>query len=170
MIQNAKSEMSKLSLKAMEGRNGIDTEDRIPRKLKSLAYDLFGREECCLCGASSTLHLHHTAPEVKKLFRSHVAFKENGELANDLDPYRNTEPWQLVPICPSCHRKIENTNFSLMNWTLWWLALKKAGEYEAELETYLEERSLDIAEHRRTPLNSDFWTAGNTEAQAEKTS
>lgn len=150
IVENAKKEMTRISINAMEGRNGMDTSNNIPRKLKSLAYDLYDREKCSLCGATSNLHLHHTAPEVKEYIKN---YNKN----NSLDPYKNTEAWQLVPLCPSCHRKIENNNFNLMNRTLWWLALKKAGEYNKNLEKYLEERNLEIAKHKRTPLNKDFW-------------
>lgn len=151
IIDSAKEKMSKEAVKAMEGRNGWNTVDKIPRKLKTLSYDLYSRNHCTLCGASGNLHLHHTAPEVKEYLRAYN-LRGNDEV-NDLDPYQDTEPWQLVPLCESCHRKIENTNFSMMNRLLWWIALQKAEEYSDSLESYLEERKVDIQNHYRTPLS-----------------
>lgn len=146
--ETALEDMSDEAVEAMKSRNGWDTENGIPRKLKSLAYDLWGREKCSMCGASSSLHLHHCAPEIMDYVKRHDTW---------LNPYQDTEPWQLVPLCPSCHRKVENTNFSLMNRAMWWAALKKREEYDDKLETYLEERNIDIAEHRRTPLDKEYW-------------
>lgn len=151
--EEEKKIMSDVAVEALEGRNGWNTENGIPRKLKSLAYDLWGRDpkQCALCGTSSSLHLHHCAPEVNKYIKPY---------AEDLDPYKDTEPWQLVPLCPSCHRKVENTNFNLMNRVMWWAALVKAEEYSHGLEQYLEERKIAVCDHRRTPFDTDFWGDG----------
>lgn len=148
------AQLSDLSREALEHRSGWDTRNGIPRKLKSLAYDLYGRDRCSLCGATTGLHLHHTAPEASEAQRL-----SNGTT----NPYIDTEPWQLVPVCPSCHRKIENNNFNLINRALWWLALKKRGEYDASLEGYLEARLSDISEHFRTPLEGEFWNGDQSD-------
>lgn len=153
--------MSEVAIEAMKDRNGWDTHNGIPRKLKSLAYDLWGRDpkQCALCGSSQSPHLHHCAPEVMKFMKG--AWPDHKDEENWMNPYNDTEPWQLVPLCPSCHRKVENMNFSLMKYAMWWAALKKAEEYARGLDEYLEERVSDISAHRRTPLDHDAWSSDN---------
>lgn len=156
--EKALKKMTEETIEAMKNRNGWDTSNGIPRKLKSLAYDLWGRDpkRCVFCGSSNSLHLHHVAPEVMKYLRSYNRSRNlEDDEGNWLNPYNDTEPWQLAPLCASCHRKIENMNWTLMNRTLWWACLKKKGDYEKSLEEYLNERLSDISEHYRNPNFSE---------------
>lgn len=68
---------------------GIDTSrDYIPRKLKSAAYDMWGRDGCVICGSSNGINLAHVSHD-------------------GTNPYKNTHPFNLIPLCASCHNKID---------------------------------------------------------------
>lgn len=160
LSEAAMEKMTKETIEAMKSRNGWDTSNGIPRKLKSLAYDLWGRDpkRCALCGSSNgtKLHLHHVAPEVMKSMRAYNRARNlSDDSDNWLSPYNDTEPWQLAPLCPSCHRKVENMNWTLLNRTLWWACLRMKGVYESSLEDYLDERLNDISNHYRNPNLSE---------------
>lgn len=68
---------------------GIDTSrDYIPKKLKSAAYDMWGRDGCIICGSSSGINLAHVSHDGS-------------------NPYKNTKPFNLIPLCSSCHNKVD---------------------------------------------------------------
>lgn len=67
---------------------GMNTEERIPRKLKSAAYDLWGRDGCVICGSTNTTDLAHVSHDGS-------------------NPYKDTEPFNLLPLCRSCHNKVD---------------------------------------------------------------
>jgi len=67
---------------------GMDTENGIPRKLKSAAYDMWGRNGCVICGSSSDTDLAHVSHDGS-------------------NPYEDTEPFNLLPLCRSCHNKVD---------------------------------------------------------------
>jgi len=128
-------------MKGKEKYEGLYTRFNIPKWLKTEAYDLYGREACVLCGSKTSTVLHH------------IWLPDEPE-----SPYENTKPFELTPLCHSCHRKVELLWGGLMKRALWWLGKKKRAEwkkkrFEKSLHSYFSEREEKLRKDKRVPLH-----------------
>jgi len=113
-----------------------NTTDGMSEKIKRMARDIWGYD-CAMCGTKSQTDLAHQPLE--------------GE-----NPYHNTKPLQLVPLCRSCHAKSDKLHWeSPFHRTLRWVVRKKADMVQAELEEYLDEHLEEINRNHRSPLGNE---------------
>lgn len=116
------------------------TYGHIPRFLKTKAYNLYGRNGCTLCGSKTNTDLHHI------------------QLPQEGNPYHDTKPWMLIPLCRSCHRKVELIRHGgLLRQTMYWIVKKKRAKWREEqfqktLEEYLDAHINEMKEDERIPL------------------
>lgn len=119
--------------------------DYIPNKLKTAALDLYGRGRCALCAST-------TKPR---------DFAHVGTDVDD-DPYKDTQPYHIPPLCRSCHSKIDWRSFvsdpewgGLLTVTLMWLVRHKAGIVKEGLEAHLSGRLEELKKKGIVPGGKD---------------
>jgi len=98
----------------------VNTEKGIPNWMRDLAFKLWGKK-CQVCKSKNKPSLHHCS--------------YNGQ-----DPYQDTKVFQLIPLCPSCHGKVESREDTPLRIFVRYLVNRKGEVIEKSMEDYLDKR------------------------------